>query len=348
MKHKYANINFTPKDINKENKSLRAVFSTSDVDRHGEVVDQKSWLLDDFLKNPVVLYGHDHSQPPIGKVIGLGYNEDGNLEGEIKFAADEYPFANVIWNLYREGFMKAFSVGFSAGVVDIVNNQVILKNNTLYEISTVAVPANAFALAKAKGFDTSALEEKMIADVKAINEKKKCEHCEKEVEAEKECPCKVAKVEDLAAEIAVEEPIVETPAAPVVETPVATQETPSEEGPADAIVEETQADAIPAEDEEVEKSIGDIISSAKEGRVLSKKNRKVLEDALVAIQALLEQDNKEDGNKSLTEEEKMAAFIKVETPSIKLSVSNKTQNKAGLINKAIRALLDEKRKTLQK
>lgn len=339
MKHKYANINFTPKDINVDNKSLRAVFSTNNVDRHGEVVDQKTWLLDDFLQNPVVLYGHDHSQPPVGKVIGLGYNSDGNLEGEIKFAANEYPFANVIWNLYREGFMKAFSVGFSAGRVDVVDGQVILKDNTLYEISTVAVPANAFALAKAKGFDTSALEEKMVEDAKAYNAKNKCDKCNADKIEEKECPCNTPKVEDLAAEIAVEEVVVETPA-PEAE---ATQETPATEGPA-ATTEEVQEVVAPV-DEEVEKSITELITSAKEGRVLSKKNRKVLEDALTAIQTILEQDAQaQDAGSKAISDDKVAAFIKVETPSIRVSVSNKTQNKARLINQAIRALLAEKTK----
>ena len=342
MKFKYAKLNFTPKEINKENKTLRAVFSTGDVDRHGEVVDQKSWILDDFLQNPVVLFGHDHSQPPVGKIVGLGYNADGNLEGEVKFAADEYPFANVIWNLYREGFMKAFSVGFAAGKVDVIDGQVVLKQNTLFEISTVSVPANAFALAKAKGIDVSSLENKIDEMEKAAQvATKKCADCEAEVEFEKDCPCKapkaeeetveeVAAVEETPAEVAAEEV-----AAPVEETPAEVVE----ETVAETVVEETSA---VVDEEEVVKSIADIISDVKEGRVLSKKNRKVLEDALVAIQAVLDADGAKDA-KSISDD-KIAAFIKVETPSIRVSVSNKAHNKAKLINKAIRALLAEKAK----
>lgn len=330
MKFKYAKLDFTPKEINKEQKTLRAVFSTGDVDRHGEVVDQKSWILDDFLKNPVVLFGHDHSQPPVGKIVGLGYNEDGNLEGEVKFAADEYPFANVIWNLYREGFMKAFSVGFAAGKVDIIDGQVVLKDNTLFEISTVSVPANAFALAKAKGIDTSSLETVIAEQAKAEQTaKKKCADCDAEIEFEKDCPCKAPKAEEVVEETPAEETLAE-----VVETPAEVVETPE-------VVEETPAPVLAAEEDEaeVEKSISDIISEVKEGRVLSKKNRKVLEDALVAIQAVLEADAPKD-SKSI-ESDRIANFVKVAVPA----VSIKTHNKNRAINKAIRELLKQKRQS---
>ncbi len=187
MKLKYSNIGFTPKEINEENHSIRAIFSTADVDRHGEVVDQKSWLLDDFMKNPVVLFGHDHGQPPVGKVTGLGYNGDGDLEGEIQFAAKQYPFASILWNLYKDGFMKAFSVGFSSGNVDVVDEQVILKNNTLFEISTVSVPANAMALAKSKGLNVDSLEVMLAKQLEASladTKEKECETCNK-----KGCAC---------------------------------------------------------------------------------------------------------------------------------------------------------------
>jgi HK97 family phage prohead protease len=151
------------KGINDESYTIKGVFSTADEDRHGEIVDQKTWQLNDYLKNPVVLFGHDHNQPAIGKVTSLFFNESGNLEGEIQFAAKEYEFANTIFKLYKGGFMRAFSVGFQNEVVeyDDANNKVTLKRNTLFEISTVNVPANQLAIAKSKGIDTAPLEKHM-------------------------------------------------------------------------------------------------------------------------------------------------------------------------------------------
>lgn len=170
MALKFASLGFEIKSIDEETHSLKAVFSTNDVDRHGEIVDQKSWNLKDFQDNPVVLFSHDHSQPPIGRVTSLGYNGQGNLEGTVQFAAKEYPFANVIWQLYKGGFMRAFSVGFSSGKVDVENGVPILRQNTLYELSSVSVPANQMALAKSKGLDVSALEEKFVEDAAKTDE----------------------------------------------------------------------------------------------------------------------------------------------------------------------------------
>lgn len=158
MQYKHFNVEI--KGVDDENYIITGVFSTNDEDRHGEIVDQKSWQLDDYLKNPVILFAHDHNQPAIGKCISLQFNAEGNLEGQIQFAAKEYEFANTIYKLYKGGYMRAFSVGFQNEVVeyDDAENKVTLKRNNLFEISTVNVPANALALAKSKGIDTEPLE----------------------------------------------------------------------------------------------------------------------------------------------------------------------------------------------
>lgn len=160
MELQYKHFNVAIKAVDDENNTITGVFSTDDVDRHGEVVDQKSWILEDYLKNPVVLFAHDHSQPAIGKSLSLGFNEQGNLEGVIQFAAKEYEFANTIFKLYKGQYMRAFSVGFQNEDVEFQEegNKVILRKNHLFEISTVNVPANALALAKSTGIDTTALE----------------------------------------------------------------------------------------------------------------------------------------------------------------------------------------------
>lgn len=159
MKHK--TFGFETKSIDKDNATLVGVFSTSDVDRHGEIVDQKSWILDAYMQNPVVLWSHNHDELAIGKTETLYMNPDGNLEGVMKFAVKENPKAKIIFDLFVGGFMKAFSVGFMSGEYDQrEDGVVILKQNSLFEISAVNVPANAMALAKSKGIDVDLLEEK--------------------------------------------------------------------------------------------------------------------------------------------------------------------------------------------
>lgn len=152
---------FQTKSINKETATLVGVFSTGDVDRHGEIVDQKSWLLDSYMQNPVVLWSHNHDEPSIGKTEALYINADGNLEGIMKFAVNENPKAKIIFDLFAGEYMKAFSVGFMSGEYDQrEDGVVVLKQNNLFEISAVNVPANAMALAKSKGIDVQLLEEK--------------------------------------------------------------------------------------------------------------------------------------------------------------------------------------------
>jgi hypothetical protein len=143
------------KGLTEETYTLTAVISSGLKDRYNEIVDQTSWNLDEYKKNPVVLWGHDHTQPAIGKALDIYINENGMLEAIVQFAVEEYEFAKTIFKLYAGGFMKAFSVGFTSGKQDMLNDSTILRDNTLYEFSAVNVGADALALAKQKGIDVS-------------------------------------------------------------------------------------------------------------------------------------------------------------------------------------------------
>lgn len=143
--------------------TIRAVISSGMPDRAGEMIDQSTWNLNNYLKNPVVLWGHDHSRPAIGKAISIGLNEEGMLEATIQFAINESQFAREIFELYANGFLKAFSVGFINNLREEVNGVWILKENELYEFSAVNIGMDALALAKSKGFN--------VDEIVKINEK---------------------------------------------------------------------------------------------------------------------------------------------------------------------------------
>ena len=155
------NISLKIKEVQEENYIIRGVFSTGDEDRHGEIVDQKGWKLDEFMSNPVVLFAHDQYRPAVGKVIELK-NDDGILEGAIQFAVkeDTSGLAETLYNLYKGRFMSAFSVGFENNLTEYnaEDDTIILKENTLYELSCVNVPANNMALAYSKGINIEPLE----------------------------------------------------------------------------------------------------------------------------------------------------------------------------------------------
>lgn len=150
---------------------IRGVFSTVHEDRHGEVVDQNGWNLKEYLLNPVVLYNHDHSIPAIAKMVELYVGPNG-LEGAMQFAAEESDFAREIFGLYAGGFMNAFSCGFLNDVYeyDQVNDKIILRENSLLEVSCVNVPANALALAKSLGMNMKAVEKACPCENKEVVE----------------------------------------------------------------------------------------------------------------------------------------------------------------------------------
>lgn len=119
----------------------RFIGSTAAVDRVGEVVEQ-NWDLENYKRNPVILYGHDQSGLPIGKAVNVAV-ENGALTFDVKFVpAEIYPFAGTVEAMYRDGFLNAVSVGFIP--TDVDGNTI--KKAELLELSAVPVPANHEAL----------------------------------------------------------------------------------------------------------------------------------------------------------------------------------------------------------
>jgi HK97 family phage prohead protease len=153
------------KVISKESRTIDFVISTSAMDRDTDTIDPKGWALDNYLKNPVVLWAHDSSCPPIGKSIRTAV-EKGKLVSTCKFAPREISeFADMIFQMYLEGYLNAVSVGFRALEYDYSEEDsrpwgVDFKRQELMEYSCVPVPSNPEALVDAKnaGIDTSLLK----------------------------------------------------------------------------------------------------------------------------------------------------------------------------------------------
>ena len=152
MKTKYADFEV------KSNDGIYSITaSTGDIDRDGEVILPSSFKnsLETYLKhNPVILYGHDYSRPPVGKATG-GRVTDSSLELDIEFAPT--PFAQEIKSLYDGGFMNSFSVGFIPrdGQFDETKGAFTYTDCELLETSCVTIPSNRAATmirdAEAKG-----------------------------------------------------------------------------------------------------------------------------------------------------------------------------------------------------
>lgn len=137
------------------------VASTATPDRMGDVVDQASWKLEAYRSNPVILWAHDYSQPPVGRAVRAEVvHHEGGARLEIDVEWDEGGAAgSEVARQYREGFLSAGSVGFAPGL-SIQRNVLpaddprysaeygrVYLDNELLEFSAVPVPANPEALA---------------------------------------------------------------------------------------------------------------------------------------------------------------------------------------------------------
>jgi hypothetical protein len=132
------------------------VISTESIDRDGDVIQAAGWELDNYRKNPVVLFAHNYANPPVAKSLGetiVGKK----LKSIALFMPKEVSaFAFMIGNMYAKGFMRAVSVGFIGKKWAFAKDKdrplgIDFEKQELLEYSAVPVPANAEALLDAKG-----------------------------------------------------------------------------------------------------------------------------------------------------------------------------------------------------
>lgn len=121
------------------------VGSTSLLDRYGDVVEQDGWILKNFMKNPVILWGHNvrEERPPIGRALKVWL--EGARKKRLMFKlqfdmADQ--FAAEVFRKYKDGFLHAFSVGF----IPLEWEDNTFMQMELLELSAVPVPANPEAI----------------------------------------------------------------------------------------------------------------------------------------------------------------------------------------------------------
>ena len=140
-------IAFEIKQFDEEQRSFWAVASTATPDRFGDVIKQDGWILDQFKKNPVIPWGHDYSKPPVARAEEI-YVQDGKLVFLVKFPEPgTYDLADTVFELYKQGFLRAFSVGFMPLEYEFnENGGLTYSKQELLEISAVTVPANPEAL----------------------------------------------------------------------------------------------------------------------------------------------------------------------------------------------------------
>jgi HK97 family phage prohead protease len=141
---------------------MKFVFSDGSVDRYGDTIDARGWVLESFNANPVALFAHDANsvRNVVGRARNLGV-QGGRLVGEIEFMDGSInPDAEIVYQMYKGGYLNAVSVGFAPLEWSLSKDKsrpqgIDFRKQELLEISCVPIPANpgALALARAAGID---------------------------------------------------------------------------------------------------------------------------------------------------------------------------------------------------
>jgi len=148
--------------------------STGARDREGDIIDPKGWEIENYLRNPVVLFAHDNRRPPIGRAVSVEATEN-RLTATAEFMPpdiDTSGFSETIYRMVKAGYLNATSVGFLPKEWELIREKMgddeeekvtgikFLKQELL-EFSIVPVPANPEALigASKSGIDIHPLEQ---------------------------------------------------------------------------------------------------------------------------------------------------------------------------------------------
>jgi phage head maturation protease len=138
-------------------RTRRFVASTEAVDSYNTIIRADGWDLSRFEKNPVILFGHNGRQLPIGK--GRAAVEGKQLMLDVEFFdAETNPVSEQALRILDAGVMGV-SVGFDAVEFeydasretgdewqDLYNPPLNFTKTMLLEVSVVTIPANPEAL----------------------------------------------------------------------------------------------------------------------------------------------------------------------------------------------------------
>lgn len=129
----------------KGNGTFEVVATTEGVDRDGEIILVSGWDFENFMKNPIILWGHNYYE--MGAIIGAVtelVQEETRVIVRGVFANTEA--GQTARQLYDDGILKTVSVGF---IPKERQGNTITKAELL-EVSFVSIPANPDAMSLAK------------------------------------------------------------------------------------------------------------------------------------------------------------------------------------------------------
>lgn len=140
------------------------IISTEHKDRSGEVVVQDGINIENYMRNPIVLWAHDYSSMPVAITDSIRKDVVNGVKCTIakgRFAPTA--FGQELRKMYEQKFQNTSSIGFMGleGKYIEVEDVYYITKSELLEWSFVPVPCNSFAeRMKAAGINIEMLKEK--------------------------------------------------------------------------------------------------------------------------------------------------------------------------------------------
>lgn len=227
-------------------------------DRDGENVHIPNLDIEDYKKNPILVYNHDWSDV-CGQVTSITKDAKGlYITAEVhKFTGREQVFESV-----QKGIVKTFSIGFIPKEYNYLENEDLFEitRSSLIEISLAPVPASADSLFTVTGQKSLTMSAKEVAaqnDLTLCELKGMCGLKSKEIEKGIKMDIKNKEVEEPKVEVK-EEPKAEVKEEPKVETPE------PKEDPATVTVQANTEEIVDSVKADLGETIADAMVAANE------------------------------------------------------------------------------------
>ena len=124
-------------NIDEDLLEIKHIISTKNLDRYGTFIIPTGAQVENFLRNPKVLWYHNHDEAvdkiPIARTTKLEINND-EMVATTRFDRNN-PFAVKVFNAYKDGYLSAWSIGFRPLDYIPVNAENVDELSKKYELN---------------------------------------------------------------------------------------------------------------------------------------------------------------------------------------------------------------------
>ena len=131
MERKDINVNIKIMETRENGGRIR--INTDALDRDNDRVYPDGAQFDNYLKNPVVLWGHNYRDAAalIGRTNSIEHTPEYiDVDFDLRDAANESDPQNIVRLLWNQGFVRTASIGFMP-LGDIAQNDLLFQLNIL-------------------------------------------------------------------------------------------------------------------------------------------------------------------------------------------------------------------------